>query len=112
MPGHSGLVGQVDIDPIILDFSKAFDLVSHDRLLTKLAASGVDSRVVVLVREFLVGRTQSVRVGGQLSKEDKVTSGGPLGSVLGPLLFLEYVNNIWMNIDSNVSLLLTTVQYI
>ena len=57
-----------------IDFSKAFDLVPHDQLLTKLAASGVDSRVVVWVREFLVGHTQRVRVGGHLSKEVKVTS--------------------------------------
>jgi hypothetical protein len=65
------------IDAIIIDFSKAFDLVPHDRLLTKLAASRVDSRVVVRARNFLVGRTQMVRVGGQLSKEVKVTSGVP-----------------------------------
>jgi hypothetical protein len=64
----------VGIDAIVIDFSKAFDLVPHDQLLTKLAASGVDSRVVVWVREFLVGHTQRVRVGGQLSKEFKVTS--------------------------------------
>ena len=64
----------VVIDAIIIDFSKAFDLVPHDRVLTKLAALGVDSRVVVWVREFLVGRTQRVRVGRQLSKEGKVTS--------------------------------------
>jgi len=70
----------------ITDFSKAFDLV-HDRLLTKLAASGVDLREVVCVREFFAGRTQRVRVGGQLSKEVKVTSGVPQGSVLSPLLF-------------------------
>ena len=44
------------IDAIIIDISKAFDLVPHDRLLTKLAASGVDSMVVVWLREFLVGR--------------------------------------------------------
>ena len=61
----------------------------------KLAASSVDSRVVVWVREFLVGRTQRVRVGGKLSREVKVTSGVPQGSVLGPLLFLVYVNDIW-----------------
>jgi len=48
---------EVGIDAIITDFSKAFDLVPSDRLLTKLTASGVDSRVVVWVREFLVGRT-------------------------------------------------------
>ena len=73
---------------IIIEFSKAFDLVSHDRLLTKLAASGVDSRVVVWVRDFLVGRTQKVRVGGQISKEVKVTPGVPQESVLGSLMFL------------------------
>jgi len=46
----------VGIDAFIIDFSKAFDLVPHDRLFTKRAASGVDSRVVVWVGEFLVGR--------------------------------------------------------
>jgi len=70
------------------------DLVPRDRLLTKLAASGVDSNVVVWVREFLVGRTQRVRVGGQLSKEVIVIPGVSQGSVLGPLLFPLYVNDI------------------
>jgi len=50
------------IDAIIVDFSKAFDLVLHGRLLTKIANSGVDSRVVVWIREFLLGRMQRVRV--------------------------------------------------
>jgi hypothetical protein len=49
------------IDTIILDFSKAFDLVPHDRLLTKISASGVDSRVVIWIRDFLSGRTQRVK---------------------------------------------------
>ena len=47
------------IDTIVIDYSKAFDLVPHDRLLMKIAISGVDSRVVAWVREFLLGRTQS-----------------------------------------------------
>jgi len=64
----------------------------------------VDSRVVVWVREFLVGRTQRARVGRQLSKEVRVTSGAPKGSVLGPLLFLVYVNDIWKNSDSSIRL--------
>ena len=61
----------VVIDAIIIDFSKAFDLVPHDRLLTKLTASGGDSRVVVWVREFFTGRIQRVGVGGQLSKKSQ-----------------------------------------
>jgi hypothetical protein len=98
------------IDAIIVDFSKAFNLVPHGRLLTKIANSGVDARVVVWIREFLLGRTQRVRVGGKLSEEVRVTSGVPQGSVLGPLLFLDYVNDIWKNMASTVkNFLLTTV---
>ena len=48
----------------LVDFSKAFDLVPHGRLLTKIANSGVDAKVVVWIREFILGRTQRVRVGG------------------------------------------------
>jgi hypothetical protein len=92
------------IDATIVHFSKAFDLVPHGRQLTKIAKSGVDSRVVVWIREFLLGRTQRVRVGGKLSEEIRVTSGVPQGSVLGPLLFLAYVNYFWKNIESTIRL--------
>ena len=94
----------VGIDAIVIDFSEAFDLGPHDRLLMKLVASGVDSWVVIWVREFLVGCTPRVRVGGQLSKEVKVISGMLQGSVLGPLLFVVYVNDIWRNINSCIRL--------
>ena len=97
------------IDAIIVNFSKAFDLVPYGRLLTKIANSGVHSRVVVWIRELLLGRTQTVRVGAQLPAEFRVTSSVPQGSVLGPLLFLPYVNDIWRNMESTIRLLLMTV---
>ena len=93
------------IDAIIIDISKAFDLVPHDRLLTKLAAWGVDWRVVVWVRELLVGRTESVGVEWQLTKEVRVTSGLPQRSVVGTLLFVVYINYIWRNIVRSMRLL-------
>jgi hypothetical protein len=70
----------------------------------KIANSNVDPRVVTWVMEILLDRKQGVRVGGQLSEEVRVTSGVLQGSVLGPLLFLAYVNDIWRNTVSTTRL--------
>ena len=94
----------VRIDAIIMDFSKAFDLVPCDRLVMKIAATGVDLRVVVWVKEFLLGHSQRIRVDRQKSEDVRVTSGVPQGSVLDPLLFPAYVNDIWRNTESNIRL--------
>ena len=64
----------------------------------------MDFRVVVWAKEFLLGRSQEVRLHGQLSEEVRVNSGVPLGSVLGTLLFLACVNDILINIESNIRL--------
>jgi hypothetical protein len=57
---------------------------------------------IVRVKEFLLGRSQGVRLNGQLYEEVRVTSGVPQGSVLGLLMFLACVNNIWRNTKSNI----------
>jgi hypothetical protein len=98
------LADGVGIDAIIIDSSKASGLVPHDRLLMKLAASGVDSRVVIWIWEFRVGYTQRVRVGGQLSNEVKANSCLPQGNLSDPLLFLMYVNDTWRNIHASIRL--------
>ena len=92
------------LDVIYLDFQKAFDSVPHVRLLLKIGAHGIEGKVLQWVKAFLSGRTQQVLVEGALSDRSAVTSGVPQGSVLGPLLFLLYVNDIPDQLQSSVKL--------
>ena len=87
------------VDVVLFDFSKAFDVVVHSLLLTKLRCIGIQGNILQTIHSFLSNRSMSVCVDGHLSRPGYVLSGVPQGTVLGPLLFLIYINSIGSNLS-------------
>jgi ribonucleases P/MRP protein subunit RPP40 len=93
---------------LLLDFSKTFDKINHGRLLKKLRTFGLFDNAISWFASYLHDRAQCVSVGGKFSSWLDVNSDVPQGSILGPILFSLYINNIdgqgWSGHSSNATL--------
>ena len=89
---------------VLLDLSKAFDRVWHDGLLYKLESYGISRNLHNLLRSFLLNRMQRVVLNGKCSHWQLIKSGVPQGSILGPLFFLVYINDLADNVNCRIKL--------
>ena len=94
----------LDVRSVYLDISKAFDRVWHEGLIYKLKRCGVSGQLLFLIQSFLNDRKQRTVLNGQSSNWGDISAGVPQGSILGPLFFLVYINDLSVGLKCNVKL--------
>ena len=103
IPGGGGNP-PLDVRSVYLDISKAYDRVWHDGLIYKLKQCGVSGQLLSLIRSFLKDRKQRTVLNGQCPNWGDALAGVPQGSILGPLFFLVYINDLAVDLKCNVKL--------